>query len=406
MSELTYSVLDPWKAPRLGASGKKIWVAFKAIVCGYIAYLLLAYAAHMIAGTSPVTTWQVYHFFPLKPTVEMGLIPELLWWIGLVAAVLIVMIGATGLAKITYRQLKGDDFYGGSDAWRYALEHGRSTVSTPLILAVLFAFVCVALWVLGWISTIPTVGPILLGISAIPAFLAAFLGVYVLVVLLLSLLYTPAVIGTTGEDGLEGAIQMFSMLWSLPWRTGGYTAVVVVTTTVGTYLLAVISVGAVALVAAVVGGVLGPTFSDIATGVRVYLPPECTLLTDLPSWFWPGPLAALFPSIGLNPALTELPTGVAAVGAFLGGISMLVVLGLITAYALSSLTSGFTASYLALRRLKDGEMLLEWTDEVDELEEQLPPETDEPVVTEETEEVTSDKEPADDTSGGETAGSE
>jgi len=159
-------------------------------------------------------------------------------------------------------------------------------------------------------------------------------------------------------------------------------------------------------VAAVVGGVLGPTFSDIATGVRVYLPPECTLLTDLPSWLWPGPLAALFPSIGLNPALAELPTGVAAVGAFLGGISMLVVLGLITAYALSSLTSGFTASYLALRRLKDGEMLLEWTDEVDELEEQLPPETDEPVVTEETEEVTSDKEPADDTSGGETAGSE
>jgi len=406
MSELTYSVLDPWKAPRLGASGKKIWLAFKAIVCGYIAYLLLAYAAHMIAGTSLVATWQEYHLFPLKPTVEMGLMPVLLWWFGLVVAVLIVMIGATGIAKITYRQLKGDDFYGGSDAWRYALEHGRSTVSTPLILAVLFALMCVCLWVLGWISTIPAVGPILLGILAIPAFLAAFLGAYVLVVLLLSLLYTPPVIGTTGEDGLEGAIQMFSMLWSLPWRTGGYTTVVVVTTAVGTYLLAVISMGAVALVAATVGGVLGPTFSDFAAGVRVYLPPECTLLTDLPSWFWPGPLVALFPSSGLNSAFAELPTGVAAVGAFLGGMSLLVVLGLIAAYTLSSLTSGITASYLVLRHLKDGEMLLEWTDEVDELEEQVPLETDEALVTEEAAEVLSNKEPADDTSGGDTAGSE
>ena len=39
------------------------------------------------------------------------------------------------------------------------------------------------------------------------------------------------------------------------------------------------------------------------------------------------------------------------------------------AIGLSCFASGITASYLALRRMKDGEVLLEWTDEVDELEE-------------------------------------
>jgi hypothetical protein len=392
MNEMYYSVRDPWKAPRLGASGKKIWVAFKSVVYGYLSYLLLAYASHMIAGTSPATTWQVFHFFPQIPSIDRGLIPVLLWDFGIIAAVLIIMIGATGVAKITYRQLKGDDFYGGSDAWKFALVHGRSTVSTPLIFAVLFGLICLSIWVLGWVSRIPDVGPVLLGISAIPAFLAALVGVYILIALLLSLLYTPAIIGTTGDDGLEGVIQVFSLLWSLPWRTAGYTAVAAFTSAVGTYLLAVISLGAFAMAGSIIAAIYGPTFANIAAGVGAYMPPECTFLSALPSWLWPGPFVALFPTQGFGLAFAENPSGVEAVAAFLGGISVLMVMGLVMAYGINCLSSGMTASYLVLRRIKDGEILLEWTDEVDELEEQVTDEEEQ--ATAEQERVKADEEQA------------
>jgi hypothetical protein len=45
------------------------------------------------------------------------------------------------------------------------------------------------------------------------------------------------------------------------------------------------------------------------------------------------------------------------------------VIGVVLSYGISCLISGTTASFLVLRRMKDGEILLEWTDEVDELEE-------------------------------------
>jgi len=369
MNEMYYSVRDPWGAPRLGTSGKKIWLALKSIVYGFAAYLLLAYGAHMITGASPATVWQVFHLFPQVPSIERGLIPVLLWNIGVFAALLIVLVGATGIAKMTYRQLKGDEFYGASDAWKFALDHGRSSVSTPLILVVLFGIVSLSLWILGWVSKIPGAGPILLGISAIPAVVVAVVGVYLLIALMLSLVYTPAIIGTTGEDGLEGVIQIFSLLWSQPWRTVGYSAVVVFTTVIATYVLSVVVLGGFALAGSIIGDVYGVDFANIAAGVRMYLPPEGSLLSALPDWIWPGPVVASLPVQRFGLDFAGSPSGVESVAAFLGGLSLLLFIGMIAAYWVSSLTSGMTASYLVLRRIKDGEVLLEWIDDVDELEE-------------------------------------
>jgi hypothetical protein len=295
-------------------------------------------------------------------------VPVVIWNFGLFVAVLIVMVGATGVAKITYRQLKGDDFYGASDAWKFALDNGRSVVSTPLILLVLFGLVSLSLLILGLVTRIPAVGPVLFGISVIPATVVAFLGVYLLIALLLSLVYVPAIIGTTGDDGLEGVIQVLSMLWSRPWRTAGYLTTVLLATGIGVYLLSIVVMGALALAGSIIGDVYGVDFANIVAGISTYLPPEPVLFESLPDWFWPGPIVSSLPVQRFGMAFADIPTGSEAIGSFLGGISVLVVMGVVFSYGISSLVSGTTASYLVLRKLKDGEILLDWIDDVDELE--------------------------------------
>ncbi|MFC1628375.1 hypothetical protein ACFL3H_04585 [Gemmatimonadota bacterium] len=365
MQELTLSIRDPWMTPRLGASVKKMSVAFRAVVIGYLAYAIFGHLSYLFMGRAVTETWTLYRCFPPPPGIGSGIGSMLIWDMGAVTAVLSLMIGGTGIAKITFRQLKGDNFYGNSDAWRYALARGRSTLGTPFINAVLLALICLVLWVVGWLSSIPLAGPLILGLMALPAFGLALLAVYVAVAFLLSLLYTPSVIGATGEDALEGTIQVFSLLWNNPWRTAGYTVTVLFTALLAAWVLAIISLLALTVLGGVLGAVMGPSFEAMAAGTISYLPLKSLFFIDLPSWFMPGPLMDLIPSVeSMSPPLT----GSQSLAVFLGGLSLVIASAALLSYVISCLVSGFTVSYVVLRRLKDGEDLLEWSDEVDELE--------------------------------------
>ncbi|MFC1499639.1 hypothetical protein ACFL6T_01320 [Candidatus Zixiibacteriota bacterium] len=365
MQELTLSVRDTWMTPRLGASMKKMSVAFRAVLFGYLAYAVFGHLSYLVTGIPVAETWALYRFFPPPPDSGSGIMAMLVWDMGAVTAVLTLMIGGTGIAKITYRQLKGDNFYGNSDAWRYALARGRSTLGTPFINVVLLALICLALWIIGWISSIPFAGPLFLGLMALPAFGLALLAVYTAVAFLFSLLYTPSVIGATGEDALEGVIQVFSLLWNNPWRTAAFTFTVVLTTLMAAYLLAILTLLALTVLGGVLGTVMGPSFDAMAAGTISYLPLNSLFFIDPPTWIWPGPLMNLIPAVDItSPPLT----GSQGVAVFIGGLSLVVASGVLLSYIISSLTSGFTVSYIVLRRIKDGEDILEWSDEVDETE--------------------------------------
>ncbi len=365
MDELTMTVRDPWMTPRLGASAKKMSVAFRSVMLGYLTYTLFGHLSYLVMGNPVAETWALYRFFPPPPLIESGIGPLLLWDMGAMIALLFLLIGGTGIAKITYRQLKGDNFYGNSDAWRYALTRGRSTLGTPFIIILILALICLVLWIVGWISTIPVAGPVFLGLMALPAFLLALLAVYVFLALLFSLLYAPPVIGATDEDALEGTLQVFSLLWNNPWRTFGYSITVVGTTLVAAWILVTISLLGLTVLGGILGAVLGPSFDTMAAGTVSYIPLKSLFLIDPPAWLWPGPLMNLIPSVEV---LTPPPGGSQGMAVFIAGLSLVVASGVLLSYAISCLASGFTVSYIVLRRLKDGEDLLEWIDEVDELE--------------------------------------
>ena len=266
MRGLTDSLRDPWLAPRLGASAKKMWVSFKGIALGWMIHAVFGYAAHMTLGVSPIRIWQQYRLFPALPA-EAGLAGAV-WWFGLVAGALLVLVASAGVAKITYRELKGDDFYGASDAWRYAVEHGPSTMGTPILLSLGFVVCVLAIMLGGWVARIPWAGPVLLGVAALPILMSGMLAAFLLVAVLASFLYAPAVIGTTGEDALEGGVQCMGLLWNQPWRTAASTFTAAVAATIGTLIFIGITLVALTIVAGALNASMGDGFGSLASGAR------------------------------------------------------------------------------------------------------------------------------------------
>jgi hypothetical protein len=356
---------EAWRAPRLGASIKKMAVAFRGLAWGWFGYLVMGYLAHLVAGDPPASVWRSEHLFPLPP--GQGLLPDLFWNTGLVAGLLLVLTAAAGVAKITYRELKGDDFYGASDAWRFALAHARSTIGTPVLLGLLLILAVFGLTLLGWIGRIPQLGPLLVGLSAPVGLVVALAGVFLLLALLTGLLFVPAVVGTTGDDPVEGLVQVFGLLLALPWRTAAGVVVVVVTTAVASWLGASLLFSTLGLFAGVVAPAMGEGFHAVAGAALNFLPLGCPLFAEPSHW-----LLALPPIVAGAPIPGPFPAAPGPLlGALLAGITLLLSTGLVAAYTVSSLTGGLTALYLDLRRRKDGEELLAWPDEIDELEDQL-----------------------------------
>ena len=290
-----------WRAPRLGASVKKMAVAFRGLAWGWLGYLVLGYLARLAGGDPPASVWLSDHLFPLPPA--GGLIPGLIWHAGLAVGLLLVLTASAGVAKITYRELKGDDFYGASDAWRYALAHARSTIGIPFLLGLVLIAVVFGLTLLGWIGRLPQLGPFLVGLSAPVGMALALAGVLVLLALLTGLLFVPAVVGTTGEDPVEGIIQVFGLLLALPWRTAGGVAVAALSTAVASWLGASLLYSALGFLAGAIAPAMGDGYWGVAGAALQFLPLSCPLFAEPARWLialppitagvpLPGPLPA------------------------------------------------------------------------------------------------------------------
>jgi len=366
MKGLTCSIRDAWRAPRMGLSGKKIGAVLRSVIAAYLVYLVMGWLSFLAAGLGPGVIWANYRIFPLSPGAAFGALPLFLFNAGRAGAVLVLMIGATAAAKITYRELKGDDFYGGSDAWKYALEKGRSVIGVPMLLAVLFLLLLLLLYLLALMVRIPTAGPILGGLLALPAVMMALLGVWLGLGALIALLYAPAVGGTTGEDALEGAIQVLSMMWEAPWKSALYTAAVVAATLLAGWLMGLLLLAALLLGGTLWMGAAGVGFRTLAAAAESWLPQGSP--AKFAQMLLPGTTGEALPLFAPVSGSADLA---AQVGGFLLALTLMILAAVLLAYLLASLASGLTASYLVIRREKDGEDLLVWSDEVDELEERM-----------------------------------
>jgi len=251
------------------------------------------------------------------------------------------------ICKITYQQLRGDDFYSSGDAFKFIRGKWKSVLFGPIAVLALFVFFVVSGIIIGLAGKIPWVGELVFAVSFLPIFFAALVAVFIGISFVVSLLMSPAIVGSVGDDALEVVIQSFSLAWSQPWRLVIYLVWMKISVLVGTALLGVFTVISLILISSACGLFMEGKLANLYEQAKMYVPFKFIPIRQMMERL----------SMAGNPSATEVW------GGRILGIMLIFVGGFVISYLQSAYASGLSLIYLILRKRKDDENLLEWEEE-------------------------------------------
>lgn len=223
MSEkLTFSWRDVPRAAKLGFSAKKIALMVIGMFVATIVYALFEYLALLSCGKTLSEIWHAYRFVPF-PFGEnfygsWTVLGKILHFVAIFLATVVMILTGVAVSKVTYEQLKGDEFYEMSKAIKFALKEGRAAVFAPITLILMILAIIFVGVILGLIGKIPYLGEIFLLLSSVPAFFGVILIVYLAFSFVLSLFISAPIVATTKSDTFDTLFEVFSTLNSQNWR--------------------------------------------------------------------------------------------------------------------------------------------------------------------------------------------
>jgi hypothetical protein len=314
--------------------------------------------ALLLCDFSLAEIWHSYGLFPLAVVDQFTWLSWTAYVLGIIICLVIYLFASTVAGRITYRQLREDDFCTAGEAIRFTARHWKAALVSPFSYILIVAFFAFCGLILGLVARIPVVGELGFSIFLIPVvFVAAFL-VLILVATAFSFALGPAIVATTGEDTMETCIQSFSTLWSQPWRMVAYEALLKIMTAVATAIFAFFVFLALLLVYWTCGVFMGPKLASITSAAIQYLP-SCSFFRDMPSRlallqidFW----------IPVLPFAQKMGT-TGQIAAVICGLSLIVIMWVIVSYAWSTFAAGQAIIYVILRKKKDDDNLLERPEE-------------------------------------------
>ena len=225
--KLHFDVRDIFRAPRLALSGKKILVFVQALFVGYADYLILTYLSFALAGYTFSETWSQYGLYPCLSGNPAPWYACVVYGIGVVCLLLAINFGCTAVSRITFKQLKGDEFYSSGDAWKYVKKHWHPVVFTSVSFAFILIFFFGMAAVFALVGKIPYVGDFLFVIPYLLYFFGAIFTIYTAIVFGVSFLYAPAIIAAYEEDTMGTVFNSYAITWSQPWRIILYHCVLI-----------------------------------------------------------------------------------------------------------------------------------------------------------------------------------
>lgn len=344
--KLKFQVKDTLLAARYGFNVRNIWVFWKGIVQAWVVWAFFAYAGFLAAGDSVADRFAAARLCPMPDSLFMTNIPSvILLVLGTLFAFYIYMITSLKVSRLTFEQLRGDQFFSEADARRFCRSNWKAVVVTPLVIAAGIATGILAIFVIGLLGRIPSVGPVLAGLLAIPAWILGLFLVLSLVGLLLSVFLVPVITATTKGDTFECLFEVFSIVTSQPMRllrgivTGLFVRVIALV------VFSFFAWGSVTIVSSVLyrtSGIQG--FGDTMESGFSRMAPEV-----VPFY------SSIFNPISSTGHVDSSRDGLAGLLVSLSGAAILLALW---AYWLSSGTAQWTIMYLGARYRRDKEDLL------------------------------------------------
>jgi hypothetical protein len=350
--KLHFDIRDIPACARYGLSARKLWISFKALVLSVLAWDVFVYLGFLVADPAGLTAkWDSARLLPL---------PSGIYWeswqavallcIGILLALASLMSAALRNSRITFEQIRGDDFYSGRDSSRFARAQWKPLAATPAAILIGLGMAVLTGLLLGLIGRIPSAGPFAVALVSVPAWAASLLVVLGMVALLAGLWLVPPIVACTRGDTFETIFELFSCVTSQPWRVFLYWIASLAARALGTLLFLAFSSAALLFFSkAVALGLGGSPASTMASGLQILAPEAAGSYGHIADFFG---LAASGP----------VWAGVSGAVAALSGLAVFLIA---CAYWMSSGHAGWTLIYLAVRHRRDGEDLLQRADDED-----------------------------------------
>lgn len=385
-----FSFADVVRAPRLGFSAKKIWVGFLGILIGTVVYSILAYIAYSVSPDWTWTeVWRAFRYIPVPVIGETHFMwyGWIIWGFGIFFFAFSNLLSIGAISKLTFEQLRGDEFYEVMDALKYSYKQWKAIILSPVTLAIFVAALIFVGMICGLIGRIPYVGQLLAGIFFIPVAFGALFVVYLLIVFLLSFILSPSIGATTESDTFDTLFELFSCLNDQTWRLTLWEIYVGFSTFVGVWILGWLIKKSLILFnwaagiwagTRIIAGESHSWWQTIWNNGLWYLSP-CPPILWLENWVGRMVPVVLYPQVWMSVNWAE------AIGGFLIGLAFYFIAFFVIAYGLSIWGAGQTLIYVALVKIKDEKNLLEKKEEEFE-EEKIAEEPEEEKESEEGEE--------------------
>lgn len=359
MEQLQFKITDIYRVRNYGFSLRRIGIHLIGILLAYLIYEILIYLSLVIESSSDVAKfWHTYGILPVPPFIPTELPPLTIsvMWLGLIIFTSIFFLVSTMASKITIEQLRGDKFFSIRNSIKFIKQKWLTVFGSFIGLLIFILLLLLIPITVGLLGKIPFVGKPILTFSHlfIPiAFIIGLFAVFVSIVFVCSLFFVPAVVSTTGTDAFETIYQLFAMVWNQPWRLICYGLLLLLLKLIYVPIWTVFCIAGFSLVLLLIHS-LHPIHIQESLGIaNKWLGGTLQKLVELFS----HENTTIF---GINTTF-QLPvlTFSTAICAIFITLTLICIIGGVTAFLFSLASTGTTLIYTVLRLRIDGQNLIQ-----------------------------------------------
>jgi len=370
MLKLKFDCRDIFKAPRAAFSLQRLWIQLFGMSVGYVIYLAASYAGLLLAGYGLKAAWSQFGLLPCLFAAGDAF-PWYSWLVAGLGSLLLFfdyLVTNTAVSRAVYMASKGNSFYTWKESFRFSFRKIWSLLLTPISLIVFIGFMIIGAWFIGLLGKIPFVGELGVSLFSLLWLGSSLLILFFAVVTVVAVILAPSVLATTDEDAFDAIFQSFSIVWGQPLRFIFFEALTVVLSVLALGVFAFFLKEALTLMNILFAAFMGGDYSNLANNGQALLQ----------SWTLPGQniVAAVFQDFSryiyfshdflMIPA-SDLPVSV-VIASYIFAINLLIVVGAVISYGISTFTAGNTLAFIVFKYHKDEENLLERTDAEEEEE--------------------------------------
>ncbi len=358
MTQLHFNYKDIFRALRLGFSAKKMAMMVWGFILAMVGYIVLSYVAFLASGWTMAEIWDLYRILPVPEV--LAWYGWVIWAIGVIYALCVILVTGTAIAKVTFEQLKGDDFFQMTKAFNFAKKEAKSILFSPAMVILFILSIAIAGLILSLIGAIPYFGEIFTGLMILPAFAASLFIVYLFIILVFTILYAPAVVATSKTDTFDTLFEVFSIINDQPARIIWYSIIVAFLAKLGTIIFAAFSRVAVNVSTNILSVFMGNKIVDViynaASSFKLTIP------------YWCPEIGARLTEMLMNGLVGSsifMPTAYVSsnfailIATILVTIAYYLVILLVLSFGMTIWFSGTTVTYLVIMKKKDDRNLLE-----------------------------------------------